>query len=893
MLVMAVLLVVMFFPSFLAGQTLFSNDGPLGLISAQTEHRAGNFTGVWQHLNWIGGPTLPLLPNLSHALYLAVGAVLYSKWWAPFALLCLGSAAALLFLRLGFAVPVVILGGLAAMLNSDAFSHACWGLPSIGLGMAAIFIALTALVSPPRRAPWIALVLAGFAVGLAVSEAFDVGAILSLYVAAFVLFRALVRPGPLGQRAVRGVLSVGLVALAAGWMAAQALSTLVATQVKGVAGMGQDLETRQQRWHQATQWSLPKTESLGLVVAGLFGYRMDTPDGGNYWGAVGRDPRWDDHRAVWRDEPSAAPPGALLRHSGAGFYAGVLVVLLAAWAVAHSFRRKDGPFNEEERRLIWFWAGAGLVSLWLAFGRHAPFYQFVYALPYFSTIRNPIKFLHPFEISMVILFACGLQGLWRRHVVAAQCSIRSVMEQFRFWWRSCPPSDRWWTRGCGGLIAVSAVAWLTYATSQTELTAYLQRVGFPDPDIARAIARFSVTAAGWGLLVLVLSAGLVTLVMSGYLSGPRARWAGLALGTLLVVDLGRANLPWIIYYDYEEKYASNPVIDRLREKPQERRVAARLMPLVAFHLVTDRGGLFASLHNEWLEHHFQYYGVQSLDIIQMPRQPELDESYMRNFQPAGESDFRPIGRLWELTNTRWILGMTGSLDFLNQNVDPGQQRFRVRETFNIVARPGVEQVSRIEDLTVALEPEGLFSLFNFDGALPRAALFEEWEVIDNDQATLARMLDPAFDPHRTLLVRGDVPPGSATATDGTGGSVEIDRYEPKLVQIRARTDQRAVLLLNDRHHPHWRVTVNDSPAALLRCNHIMRGVLLEPGDHVVAFRYQPPVVALGISLAAIVCGLVLLALTVRPGATFPFQPAVETHTPPPARGTGARRPDPS
>src|SRR6185295_20367094 len=73
-------------------------------------------------------------------------------------------------------------------------------------------------------------------------------------------------------------------------------------------------------------------------------------------------------------------------------------------------------FSLEQRKLIWFWAGAAFISLLLAFGRYAPFYRFIYMLPYFSTIRNPAKFTHPFNWSLVILFAYGIHGLCRRYL---------------------------------------------------------------------------------------------------------------------------------------------------------------------------------------------------------------------------------------------------------------------------------------------------------------------------------------------------------------------------------------------------------------------------------------------------------------------------------------------
>jgi hypothetical protein len=184
------------------------------------------------------------------------------------------------------------------------------------------------------------------------------------------------------------------VAVCAAFLAAHGLATLVGTQIQGVAGMGQDDRSKEQRWDEATMWSLPKIESLRVVIPGLFGYRMDTPDGGCYWGSVGQRP--------------GVPQ---TRHSGAGVYAGVLVVLLAALALAQALRTGSSPFSQSERRTIFFWGAAALVSLLLAFGRHAPFYQFFYGLPYMSTIRSSC-IPSPFRS-----WCCSRMG-WKRSIVS-------------------------------------------------------------------------------------------------------------------------------------------------------------------------------------------------------------------------------------------------------------------------------------------------------------------------------------------------------------------------------------------------------------------------------------------------------------------------------------------
>ena len=89
--------------------------------------------------------------------------------------------------------------------------------------------------------------------------------------------------------------------------------------------------------------------------------------------------------------------------------------------------------------------------------------------------------------------------------------------------------------------------------------------------------------------------------------------------------------------------------------------------------------------------------------------------------------------------------------------------------------------------------------------------------------------------------------------------MEYSSYAPKHIVLNAKAAAPAVLLLNDKYDPNWKVLVDGKPAPLLRCNYVMRGVQLAPGDHRVEFHYEPSTTALYISLAAIGLGLALLA----------------------------------
>ncbi len=894
-------LLVMFHRVLRPDFTLFANDGPLGQISATYANLPSNFICAWQDLNWLGWPLLGGIPNFAFFCCTVLGPLTFSKFYAPFTLLFLGVGAWCFLRQCKFSPAVCCLGALAAALNSDFFSTACWGVASQPLSFGLDFLALAALAdeTSPRR--WIRVVLAGIAVGMGVTDAADIGALFSIFVAAFVVFQACnpeAEGEPTGGRTAAGVLrlSRGVARLAVVGVSALvvALAMLVGifnTQIKGVAGMGQDAASKAERWIDATRWSLPKAEGLGILVPGLFGYRMDTPKGGVYWGGVARDPLWDTYLEAKKQGKAVPPPPAeaMIGFTGGGFYAGVLVVLVAAWGVAQSFRRTDPVFSPRERRFIWFWLAGAVVSLLMGFGRFAPFYQFFYALPFTSIIRNPAKFIHLFTWALIILFGYGLQGLSRVCFEGTAESRQGFREHWRAWWAAAASSDKNWIVGSALAVVAGAAGWVFYGTKRHALVSYLKELRF-DQARSESIASFSLGQAAWFVLLLLLAAVLVAVALSGYFKNqpqaepatepdgrfsrllarwprwPRPVWGWLLLGLLMVGDLMLANRPWVIIYNWRQTYASNPILDFLAEKPFEQRVSRipmeRLFDLNSvppdqapilqnFFAMTD-------LYNaEWTQHLFQYYNIQSLDIIQMPR---ILVEYT-NFDHA-------VGRMplrrWELTNTRYLLGLAYPVDKLNELLDPVRKPFKLLKYFAVVPKAELTAPPRnYAEMTAEPLETGPCALYEFTAALPRAKLYRHWQVSTNTDDTLIRLGSPAFDPAQQVLVADPLPAPSAANPSDPAGTVEITSHAPKRVVLHAKAAGPSVLLLNDKYDPNWKVTVDGQPSKLLRCNYVMRGVQVPAGDHQVEFRFTASPIglfALSVSVLGLAVGAGLLLL---------------------------------
>ena len=885
--VLIVVTLFLFWDSLDPALILFSNDGPLGSISTDAIEMPGTFSGYWHDLNWLGYEQ----PSASPGIYMALGlllqkSVLYLKWCTPICLVILGLSAWFFFRTLGFRNLACTIGAVAAAFNMEVVSYACWGLPSRALTFATTFLAGAFILRALKSQPWPNLALAGICVGLGLMEGYDIGALFSLYIAAFVLFGFVIKrlesekPVALGQAAGRGFAGVALVALVAGLAASQTMSTLVDTQLQGT---GSDPQTPAQRaaakerqWTFLTQWSLPKMETLRIVIPGLYGYRLDTPrpydsnklrslDGGNYWGLMGQDPVLD--RVAEVEEVIAAfgqrnvVPGELAkamnisvseaaqlmrlvqnknqflqRHSGSGEYAGIIVVLLAAWALFFALQKRAEIYSPTEQRMILFWAALAAVSLLLAYGRHAMFYQLIHQLPFFNTMRNPIKFLHPMHLGLIVLCGYSIEGLLRLAKREAAEPSRAV---------------RLWVRATGIFAGVMLLGSLIFGASKKSLGQHIESRGF-DTATAQVMASFS--AMEIILSALLLGAG-VFLIAKLMRSNAAAKWA-VALGLLILIDLTRANSPWVQYDDYKHKYeGNNPLISTLAKSPHEGRVTISPLP----------SGLLNQLYRiEWLQHQFLYNNVQSLDLVQMPRMAADHEAFERRFTITGDTNTHYLtGRRWELTNTRWVLGGTNDVAFFNRQFDPAKGRFTVATNFVVSLRPGTKNPNApgTEDFTTQFNSAGPYSLIRFDGALPRARLYSQWQVQTNDATTLETLAKREFDPQATVIVNAPIAP-SAAALGQAAGEVITQSYRPKEIRLTTQATDDSVLLLNDHWSAHWRVTVDGQPSELLRCNYVMRGVRLSPGSHEVVFRFQPPMTWLYVSLASLLGGFGLLGFVI-------------------------------
>ena len=150
-------------------------------------------------------------------------------------------------------------------------------------------------------------------------------------------------------------------------------------------------------------------------------------------------------------------------------------------------------------------------------------------------------------------------------------------------------------------------------------------------------------------------------------------------------------------------------------------------------------------------------------------------------------------------------------------------------------------------------------LFENQDVLPRAFVAHGIVRAEDEEAALAAITAPGFDPRTTVVLEGG-PPTGADLPAGTMEPARLLRYEPSTVSVEATAARPGYLVLTDTFFPGWTATVDDAPVPILRANYLFRAVAVPAGRHTVTFAYAPRSFALGIgiTIASLVIMIVLV-----------------------------------
>jgi len=115
--------------------------------------------------------------------------------------------------------------------------------------------------------------------------------------------------------------------------------------------------------------------------------------------------------------------------------------------------------------------------------------------------------------------------------------------------------------------------------------------------------------------------------------------------------------------------------------------------------------------------------------------------------------------------------------------------------------------------------------------LPRAFMVYDWDVLNNENDILKKMLSKNFPFDQKIILNKEVD----FEKEKTGKS-EINYDRDKITVV---TDKPGFLFVSDSYYPGWKAYVDKTETEIYEADYAFRAVYVPSGEHVVSFKYYP------------------------------------------------------
>jgi hypothetical protein len=270
--------------------------------------------------------------------------------------------------------------------------------------------------------------------------------------------------------------------------------------------------------------------------------------------------------------------------------------------------------------------------------------------------------------------------------------------------------------------------------------------------------------------------------------------------------------------------------------------------------------------------------LQGRQSLEAGRVADVDSTYGSNFQMVyGLAS--PMGYDIPLKRTARVLSIVGSegpaphLDSGKVVTLPGRLldlmnlRYLVTTTWNASA---ARLATRPDRFSLAFS-DGSVRVFENRSVLPPAFLVRESgvESLAGEDAEFARLVDPAFDPEKTVILPASSlaptePAGFAAVRGRAPVSSAVRGYVREINEVRLRADvsEPSILVVSQTSYPGWRAFVDEKESEVLRADYAFAGVRLGPGSHDVRLLFRPRSLRAG-AMLSFAGALVVLSLWAR------------------------------
>jgi hypothetical protein len=460
-------------------------------------------------------------------------------------------------------------------------------------------------------------------------------------------------------------------------------------------------------------------------------------------------------------------------------YLGILPLLLTGFAVS-LFRKKGLPEDSLHRELLVTALVILVVGALMSLGQYTPLYSFVFShVPGFDRVRWPSKYLLWVVYGLTFLTALGYQSILAPHGSRLRRgnALRLPIALY----------------GSGLVVVLLALAYFSGA-----LSSLTSRPAPLDP--------VEVLQTSWDVLVtLVFGVVSVAFLIVRVRRPIRSPWLDAIAVAVIFFNLlvvGRQIQPVASDAIYQTEKNDGPGV------------------------ATGPAG--GRIYSSYAEVQQSLYGRTDPALFEWARRAGAGDSWI----PLG------VYQVWQ--GGMNLQRYTTFLSLMSSVPPAGAERLANLSGVRFVAGGAA-----FDD--VVRHPSREVVIGGRDGGMSRAYAVTRWSTVHNEADALVRVQDDTFDPGREAIIEPVTGaagaevliPESPAADREPSGRVRILADRMNGIDLEARVDHRSLLVLGDAWYPGWVARVDGRRQPIFRVNYLFRGIFVEPGEHQVAFDYEP------------------------------------------------------
>jgi len=138
---------------------------------------------------------------------------------------------------------------------------------------------------------------------------------------------------------------------------------------------------------------------------------------------------------------------------------------------------------------------------------------------------------------------------------------------------------------------------------------------------------------------------------------------------------------------------------------------------------------------------------------------------------------------------------------------------------------------------MAEDKDSRLVLYKNDASLPRTYFVQKVKQFGNEKEIVEFMNTNDFQPSVLALTSENIDIQSGYDTSATA---EITTYTPNRVELKVQADAKAFMVLADAYYPKgWKAKINGERTHIYQVNHMLRGIIVPPGNHTITFNFYP------------------------------------------------------